>query len=207
MTIPLSLSFPPFGITPTRSIRRIHQLPQLPLIHIQLSQANHVNKHIVLLQLLPRLHQRLLIGIIQRRSNKEHNPLRAILIPPMLQRQGRHLNRSRDIHRVFGGRRDPPSRQRNLVQRTQDFPQIVRRTDQQFRSGTAAGRRSGGGYHGDDSHGGFGIRLGFLGDNHVGGVGLGFHAGGEVVAVAHVLGVVEKDHAGFEGHFGCIFLF
>jgi hypothetical protein len=30
---------------------------------------------------------------------------------------------------------------------------------------------------------------------------LGGEAGGEVVSVAHVLAVVEEDHAGFERHF------
>ena len=36
----------------------------------------------------------------------------------------------------------------------------------------------------------------------VGCVGLGGEAGWDVVAIEHVLGVVEEDHAGFKRHFG-----
>lgn len=37
-------------------------------------------------------------------------------------------------------------------------------------------------------------------DEEVGGVGLGGEAGGHVVAIAHILTIVQKDHAGFERH-------
>ena len=47
-----------------------------------------------------------------------------------------------------------------------------------------------GGRHGDDAHGGFWIGCGFGVDDEVGGVGLGLEAGGDVVAVTHVFGVV-----------------
>jgi len=37
-------------------------------------------------------------------------------------------------------------------------------------------------------------------DEEVGGVSLGREAGGHVVAITHILAIVQKDHAGFERH-------
>jgi hypothetical protein len=82
------------------------------------------------------------------------------------------------------------------VQSGEDFSNVIGGTDQELDTCCETSA-----VHQNDSDGGFGIGLGFVRDEEVGGVLLGGEAGGEVVSVAHVLAVVEEDHAGFERHF------
>mmetsp|Transcript_45731 Transcript_45731/g.138960 ORF Transcript_45731/g.138960 Transcript_45731/m.138960 type:complete len:239 (+) Transcript_45731:1023-1739(+) len=193
-------------------VRRIHHPLELLLVLLQFSHAHHVDVHVVLLELTPRLDQIARIDSTEGRADEQDYALGTVLIPSMLEGQGCDLDRRGDVHDRGGIARVSRRRgstDRYAVQCAQYLPHVVCGADQQFGASVPASSGiSGPSAHGDHSDRALGVGLGLLTDEHVRRVVLRLESSRDVISIAHVLGVVEEDHAGFERHgcgFGLIF--
>ena len=118
----------------------------------------------------------------------------------MLQGQRRDLDGRGDVHGV-PARRGHLAAKPHAVECREYLPEVVGGGYEELGTRGRPGRA-----HGDDPDGALRVAPGLGVHEEVRCVRLGLEAGGDVVPVPHVLGIVEKDHAGFEGHGGDVWL-